>query len=307
MRRKWLAASLFFGALIFSVFLFNINHIPQDLIRIPIVGFAALRVPMIEVGIEGTQYRCGIDLGSSFELYLQPEILEKLENKTARSNVLAQNAFNIFCEPRCFSLDAIHLNNWKIPTVTTIEIINDFKKSAIICCASQERVDELASEQKAQMQGIIGRPIFTKFHSFFNIQSKEIVLGKTREALLRAGCSIEGFIPVPFTLEHSGIIFSITTGLGSHRYILDTGATFSMIRERLVDKSKIIEVDAAVNAWDYISNTTIYADHDFGSWRFRLFPMSDAIDYFDGVLGMDFFERHAIYLDFQNNMAYISP
>lgn len=45
-------------------------------------------------------------------------------------------------------------------------------------------------------------------------------------------------------------------------------------------------------------------DHDFGPTRLYLFDMTSNMQ-FDGLLGRDFFENHAIYLDFKNEKIYI--
>ena len=55
------------------------------------------------------------------------------------------------------------------------------------------------------------------------------------------------------------------------------------------------------------NKTLIINGNYLGCWPFYVIQFGERWSHIDGILGLDFFKRHAIYLDFSNQLAYIHP
>ena len=273
--------------------------------RIPVIMFSPLGVPLIQAEIEEIQYACELDLGSSFELKLQPKTLKKLKNKTKESNKKVLDIRNNLYETQSFRIPVIRLKNWEIKNLLAIQEIKAYTENTMFYFSSETEKKTLLKQMAKIKQGTIGCPVFYPFACFFDFSHSEIVIGKDMAALSKAGCCTKQLIKVPFDFIEGKILFSVTTDIGTHSLLLDTGATCSMIRQSLAlslaPKDTIQEIEPDVR--EYTSHSCIGNQVDLGRCSFRLFEMSDAIDYFDGALGMDFLHKHSIILDFPNQTA----
>ena len=97
-------------------------------------------------------------------------------------------------------------------------------------------------------------------------------------------------ICVPFQSGQFGIVITAETDLGTKRLVLDTGATHSALRG-------VLEVAPPDELPLSKSNTLLIGNHDFGKWEFVMYPIPKEAHDIDGILGIDFFLEHSIYID----------
>jgi hypothetical protein len=98
--------------------------------------------------------------------------------------------------------------------------------------------------------------------------------------------------------------FEATTPTGSIRCWLDTGATWNILNIES-DNNKTAEQ----LAWDAYNSKNIpifkINQHDFGPIKFREIPIRFPF-HVQAILGMEFFNEHLVFLDFDKNYAYFA-
>jgi hypothetical protein len=293
------------GLGVFCFFYFTLFVVDQSYLRIPIEKFSSFGIPIIKVQIESVPYLVEVDLGMARPLRLNAKAIKKIKNKEKRPDVVTGDIVGNLYELRSFQIPEIRLKNWAIKDIIISEEVPAYAVNTIFWTVSEDEKKQILKEDATIKQGTLGWRIFSQFACFFDFNHSEIFIGKNMASLLEAGCSVTGFVRVPFSIDQGGIILSITTDLGVHPFLLDTGATYSLVKQDLVSQEKIEKINPDIES--YTTYSLLFSDQDLGVWTFRLFKMSDLYHQFDGVLGADFFRKHAICLDFQNKIAYIQP
>ncbi len=150
------------------------------------------------------------------------------------------------------------------------------------------------------VDGRVGWTFFKQGVVFFDFSHSNLVIAKDLPVLVdKAGYSLNDFIPIPFELHNCGPVFTIQTSVGAQKFLLDTGATCSIIR----DASILREMKSSKSS--HITENLRIGESDFGQWTFRLLEYNEQMEC-DGILGIDFFKKHMICLDFLTNTAYVS-
>lgn len=291
------------GLGVFCFSYFSLFYKNSSCLRIPLVKFSKFGIPIIQAEIEGMSCFLEVDLGLVRQLRLYKETIEKIKNKKKKDNVTSVDISGNFYEVESFQIPSIRFKNWEIKDVTLSEESHVFTSNIVSGFPSEEIKRKFLEEDAKDREGAVGWPIFAQFVSFFDLGHAKIVLGKDITSLRNAGYLRNGFIEVPFSTDRGGIILSVTTDLGTRSFLLDTGSVYSMIKQNLILKESVLEIQPNIPV--YVSRSFLLNEYDLGSWTFRLWNISDFYDQFDGVLGMDFFRKHAICLDFQNKTAYI--
>ena len=75
--------------------------------------------------------------------------------------------------------------------------------------------------------------------------------------------SLRDCVEIPFELDKTGIVLSVDTNIGIKRFMLDTGANVSCLRESLVEKNHAREFEAG--QWLFLSRVNIGGVH-FGNY-----------------------------------------
>ncbi len=270
----------------------------RQFIKIPIHFFPFGNRATMQVEVEGKQYSLLIDLGSSHPLDLHEKFIQKIKDKKLIGVSNYKNIRGDVFTSRKFQIPAVKILNWTIKNLVVCEESVDFINAAEIwpSIGIWNRVkDEL---QLVMIQGRIGLPVFKESDCFFDFPNSVIFLGNN----LGSCCSLEGSIQIPFELEECGVILSVDTDLGMKKFLLDTGFTHSVLRESLVEKKGAKKTKRGDIF--YVNKDLIIGGHSLGGWQFWLLEFSDIFKC-DGIFGIDFFKKHAIYLDFHNKVAYI--
>lgn len=293
------------GLGIFFFVYFTLFIVEQSYLRIPIENFSSFGIPIIKVQIESTPYLVEVDLGMARQLRLNAKAIKKIKNKDKRPKVITGDIVGNLYELQSFQIPEIRLKNWDIKDIIVSEEVPAYALNTVFWTASEDEKKQILKEDAKIKQGTLGWRIFSRFACFFDFNHSAIFIAKNMDSLLESGCSVTDFIKVPFSIDEGGIILSVTTDLGIRPFLLDTGATFSLIKRDLVSQEKIEKINTDIER--YTTYSMSFNSQDLGAWTFRLFKMSDLYHQFDGILGADFFRKHAICLDFQNKIAYIQP
>ncbi|HUD01820.1 MAG TPA: hypothetical protein VMR37_05800 [Rhabdochlamydiaceae bacterium] len=123
--------------------------------------------------------------------------------------------------------------------------------------------------------------------------------------LRKEGYLLENLVELPFDGAKNRVVFLVDTDVGQERFLLDTGASYSVIRPTFISEEE--REAMRENKLTISLPKFVIAGHDFGEMDFYAYEFSEKFEGVDGVLGMDFCKKHVIYLDFKENKALIGP
>jgi hypothetical protein len=167
-----------------------------------------------------------------------------------------------------------------------------------------DKPSEQTKKKIEYLQGRIGRFVFQSYTCFFDLSHSQIYLCNTLNELKKVTRIHDHFVTTKLYSDHQGLAVMVETDIGTKKFLLDTGATGSILKESLVDKANAVEFHPG--KWGFLSRRMVIGGKDFGSWKLTLFQFSDKLGDFDGVLGIDFLMEHPFILDFKNGNVLIS-
>lgn len=247
----------------------------------------------IQAEIQGEPYLFEIDSGGSCCFSLKKEFLDKInciEEKiiTRWSDING----NEYISP-VFLVDLIQIQKMNISNVGVIEENPYFhdQGSNLTPNATKKKCDDSA--------GRIGA-VLLRQHDYWLIDfpNKSLVVFKDSETIKNnRKFSFEKFAEVALEPIEPHIVINIETDFGLKRFAIDTGAYRSVLR-----------TPPELQSHEIIStNRFSIGGHDFGAKQLYLFDMSARMERFDGFLGRDFLQNHAVYLDFKNKKVFVGP
>ena len=256
-------------------------HIPL------VITFDESNIPIAKITIQGIAYPMQIDLGSKNELSLEPNTLETLEKKRYGSGSWIDIKGNIHNYPR-YKLTSISLGSFQFNPVFVVE-----KPKHANCILWSE------SPQKKEVAGSIGRPLLSKMNLLFDFNNSLIIASNSFRQLKEDGYDLSTYLKVPLEITSKGIFLKIETDFGVQNFFLDTGCTCTFLRTELITEKFEKGFPVAT------TKTFQIQGYDFGPMKLYHLGPPEPFKEIDGFLGMDFFQREVIYLDFSKKYAYI--
>ena len=229
--------------------------------------------PIMNVEIEGKTHALILDLGSSCEFALKREVLEGISKKERLGTHTSMGLEGQKHTAPKYLLQRIRIQNGEI-IHTTAEEDNDMAQDGI--------------------SGRVGRNTLQTCNLLLDFSNSTLFILKNFDDLKTENYSIRDFQEIPFTFTRWGAVFTVETDFGIKRFFINTSAPFSGIRNSqenqkiTTSKFKIGEVDLGNMSLDTVN-------------------ISPSLNDIDGYLGVDFFKRNIIFLDFQKSKAFIHP
>jgi hypothetical protein len=242
--------------------------------RIPII-FGSRNNPIIDVSIEGNVYPLKFDLGSSFPFSLCENVLQKVY-KTKYGSCKWYDFKGKQYESPTYTIPEIKIGNLTFSHVLANRDSEDFHANVSF------------DGPPLQFPGVIGLPILEKYNLFLDFPHAAIYASNDHLSLQQAGLLSKNLLAIPFTLHPDGIILNVETDAGSYRLMLDTGATFTVVRA----------------PHPVVTAKFCIMGHDFGEHSVKVLDVSPQFD-FDGALGMDFLREYPIFIDYPNKIVFI--
>lgn len=271
--------------------------------RLPIDFAPRSKQPRTEVFVGGKSYPFMIDLGSQSFLTMKQEVMEPLEKTMCRaitSTDMKGFEYNSFS----YIIPEIKIRNINLKNVEVLMETPDFLQiGGIIFSPSKDPAPESVLEKP----GRIGRDLFVKFHSniFMDFGSRMMYACCHLKDRIKDGYIPSKFTAAPFELnDREGIVLTVGTDFGLHRFMLDTGSTKCVIQPSIAKNQECGEWRPGVP--QYHSNRSVIGGKDFGEIDFLLYELAPIFEGLDGVIGMDFMMKHVVYLDFDKKIAYIA-
>lgn len=265
--------------------------------RIP-VKFTSSLTPYAEIEIEKKKYYLIVDSGSDSELGIKTEVLEKIGKKflgkthwyDVKGNEYESSRYQI---PK-MKIGNVQINNAKAHDGYTDEAGHIWGKK-------KYAEDEISGTIGRSLLGISRLLLLDLNNSAFFIFRKREDLKHLR----KEGYLLENLVELPFDGAKNRVVFLVDTDVGQERFLLDTGASYSVIRPTFISEEE--REAMRENKLTISLPKFVIAGHDFGEMDFYAYEFSEKFEGVDGVLGMDFCKKHVIYLDFKENKALIGP
>lgn len=257
------------------------------------VKFTDKNIPYIEAWIEGKKYHLVVDLGSKFQLCLTPDVLKQLHKYQCGSatwmNVKGeQYTFPQYIIPKIKIGPSLFKNPLAVEKPLTTRCI----------------LWETKQPESFIPDGYLGKNLLKEKNLLFDLSHSRILASNSPKKLLKDGYDINHYIKIPLEITDKSVIISVITEYGLIKLVLDTGSTGTLLRDALVNNNTH-QIHGIPHT--YLDQFVI-GDHNFGKQSAYLFEIPEAITSsgIDGVLGVDFFIKHNIYIDFSTSTAYIS-
>lgn len=255
-----------------------------------------IRVPCIEVEVENRTVTAEFDLGFSGFVKLSKNFLEKIKNKKFKTSDYSYGIRGKKYEIKVYEIPSIQIGSKKFLNLEVDERSDEFNYDAIL--------DHSESPQKFE-ECTLGWKLFRDTNLFFNLRKGEIAFCEDLSILENQGYDLSRFSSAPLILERGVIELEIETNVGPLRCMLDTGATRNFLNTPLKEGQSLEQ--AYTGPEEYVETPFLRINGiDLGPAKFLPIPLNLPI-YIDAILGMDFFVRNFIYLDFKNQKAYFCP
>lgn len=253
--------------------------------------------PCLEVNIEDRSLLVELDTGSSSEFNFRSEIINSIKEQ---ENVSEFKTFDI--HGNIYRLPALKIPLVKMGTinfydVTALQESEEFLYKG--SCAfpnlgiSKQRIDFLG-----QVLGRVGsRAIHAMNYVLLDFPGAGFYLIRDLKEGIRKGVfDIKEYVSFDFEYQDGLIVIFFVTDLGLRKFILDTGADFTVIRSDALDP-----VPKKIKSEKFVLNNV-----DMGPIYLQQIELTNRIKA-DGILGFDFLKNHALYLDFKTHKGFISP
>lgn len=254
-------------------------------------------LPVVYVTISAKKYPLTVDTGSKLEVSLYERVLDTIAHESYGIEKF-QNFLGTKFERPTYKVPSIKLGSVTFSTPIVVGRPEKDRQVYMIKGSVEKQ------NHPDQPVGILGRGLLKKTNMLIDMQHSKIILAKNPSQLKKGGYNLDLFAKVPFILDPKGIFIDIETDLGTKRFLLDTGFTLTMVHKNFFSE----EIDLSVDKYDIpfsLSKKFSIGRCDFGSKKLYLIKMTKELNVLDGILGMDFIEKHAIYIDFSNSFLYI--
>ena len=273
----------------------------ESLLKIPLEYDEGNRESYVKAKIEDTEYNLLLDWGLPGAWTLQSRILEKIKHKHIEGSFSFRDLKGNVYSSSAIRLPLIKIAGNEFENALGIEDQKKFVEEGCVIWTSNQ-----VNKSTRVRVGSVGRDLFKNWNLIFDLSRDALYLTMegVAEYKKRNHRNLKVFSEISFINSRNGTVISVETDLGIKLFLLDTGATHSFLRNSDVKKED--QEEFKPGRWRYATNKFVCGNLDFGKTDFILYELTSIADDIDGILGVDFFYKYCLFLDFQNNIAVIS-
>lgn len=264
---------------------------------VPVIDSSRIDTPLISLRIEDMTLPVEIDLGFRGALSLSTDILEKLKKKTFLRSKPMWGFRGEPHEVKIYDISEIDIGRLHLWNLTAQEDAAIFRKNALIPKPGQQPSCEITAR--------IGWEPFIFSNLFLDLANSQIAFCDGIDTLREHGYYLQKFAKAPLLVDRGLIEFHALTSKGSLRCILDTGASWNILHTENSESRSIEELAWTPESSIDLSSFKI-ANQEFGPIHFVRLPIKLPI-HIDAILGMDFFLKHIVFIDFSTEQLYFAP
>lgn len=308
MKKAWfLMLIVVMGTIISLTYKINVvsHHLSGDLtseqskksyfIELPITSWTKTLYPCpcIDIRVENLTVSSQIDLGFSSLVSFDEKILSQISDKINLEPKKTYGFNGKIFEKKVFEIPFMWMSGVKISDPVVQQNVSEFHENS--------RVFKETEEPTEDRMGTIGWQMFEHLNVMLDTNNQKVVVCDSFDRLKEAGYKIDAFTKTPLFYDRGFVEIDIKTSTGIKRCILDTGCTTNMLNDSsLIGQTKFDSDNCTTFPDFYISHM------NFGPVDFLHLPLGIPFQV-DLILGMDFFSKNVVFLDFKNNMAYFAP
>jgi len=309
--KKW--GILFIGSLVllgiatFSVQPFFHKHSPagsdnpkkKDRYFVPVSIIAwtpdQFPTPCISIQVEDQTISASLDLGFKGFLSVAGQVLDRIENKTFVGSQRRYGFRGKEYQKDVFEIPNIQIGLLHFSQIPVQKEAEEFHENSLM---SQGIAESYPSEE-----GRIGwETCRLAGNLLLDLHNGTIAFCDSLETLKAEGYEIESFIKTPLLSDRGFIEFLATMDSKTSRCILDTGSTWNCLH--IAQKENESMADMLNNpAHIFEMQQFRIENQELGPLVFHEIPIELPI-HVDALLGMDFFLRHLIFVNFTNKQIY---
>ena len=311
MRKKWgLLLVCFLGISIASYFGFSlfIREKPSRIrehtkhsygayfVPVSISKFTQTGLPCLPVQIDDRIISMELDLGFQGDLSIEDTFIEQIPSKTL---IRTKRMYG-------FRGKEYQTNLYRIPKIGigAMSFIQPILQKNSEESRSDAVIVQNGAKRSTHEQGRVGWELFYNVNLLLDLKHSKIAFCDSLDTLKNHGYGIGDFVKIPLLLDRGLVEFDAKLTGGSIRCMLDTGATWNILNTEIEEGKSIEQV-----AWEpenILEYSSFKIDHmDFGAIAFHLFPIKIPI-HIEAILGMEFFEKHLVFLDFAEKYVYFA-
>ncbi len=261
---------------------------------LPIERFSSSSIPCLIIQIEGKKVEAELDLGYRGMLVFPPKIIKKIREKT----LVGERAIyglrgKSYQHPR-YTAPTVHIGKLNMSHLIMEEEPEEFAFDSMIGKTSHLKIENV---------GRLGWQLFKNCNLFLDLANSKIAVCDSAKTLEQQGYRMDEFIKMPLHTERGFVeIFSDGPDQTHQRWVLDTGCTWNILHTN-TDVNFIDEMSQ--NSENNIAQFLKIGGFEMGPIPLHKMPIALPI-HVDGILGMEFFKDHQVFVEFKENQIYIS-
>jgi hypothetical protein len=252
--------------------------------------------PCLPIQIENKMIFALIDLGFRGSFSIDSTFLEEVEEKTLLGSRVMYGFHGVPFRENVFSIPNIRIGQ----RVFELSQVQEEEKEP---CTQVAFVKD-GGIPSAAPPGKIGWELFQNTNLLLDLKNEKIAFCDALSTLKKQGYAIEQFVQIPMIIDRGLIEIDIEIDSRPIRCVLDTGSTFNILNIENGPNRTMQELLWSPENF-HITNTLKIAEEKFDQMTFRQMAVRLPI-HIDAILGMDFFSKYIVFLDFTNNLAYFS-
>lgn len=265
-------------------------------IPISIPYFSSSQIPCLDVLIDDKIFFMKLDLGLKGDLSIANEYLDQIPEK-----VFTHKEVRYGFRGKKYPINIYRVPKVKIGAMSFLEPdlqdeSTEFRKDAVILSSTEDATRVIS--------GKLGWELFYHSNLLLDIKNAKLAFCDSLASLKSHGYRTEDFIQIPLHLERGLIECVADTPNGPLRCVFDTGCTMNVLNKE-VEEGKSIE--QAVLDHENVIEYAFFRlkESNLGPISFQCIPIKIPIKV-DAILGVEFFEKHLVFIDFSGKQIYIA-
>jgi len=260
--------------------------------RIPICFIGGF--PVIQLEIEGNSLPVKLDLGSSCQIALNEQALQRISQKKFIGLFDTRDVKGNLYKEACFTVPSIRVKNYEIEGGTIFQESLDFVNSGSLLWKPPGEEKKILP-----IEGRVGRRFFPSHNLLLDLPNSMLFITDSLDELKKDFWPISDFIEIPFEVNRWGIILRVETDSGQKKLILDTAATVTILKKGN-EETQFDEQGRQT----ILTEKFIIGEQNFGPKQLFIFDIAEDMPA-DGILGLDFLNRYALFVNFRDSKLLI--
>ncbi len=250
-------------------------------------------LPCLMIKIEDQYFLTELDLGFRGEVVFTTETIQAISNKTLLGEKIMYGVTGSSYNEKEYSAPPIEIGKLTFSNCVMDEQPKEFVWDS--CIVKNE------DNPCQRAPGRVGWKLFRNCNLFLDLANSKIAFCDSPKTLEEQGFLLKEFVKTPLYLDR-GLLEIVVGGLnGFQMWTLDTGATWNIVHTE--NNAKSIQEMAQDPSNEYTGVLKI-GDREFGPMPLHKLPLRLPIP-LNGMLGMEFFKTHQVFIDFAENQVYI--